>query len=66
MERRVDDIIAAGEPWTDPAFQPNSKSILDSKIDVSNRNIAKNTWKRASEIYEQTVVFSGGIDPNDI
>ncbi len=29
MERRVYDIIAAGEPWTNPYFQPNSESILD-------------------------------------
>ena len=66
MERSVDDIIAAGKPWTDPAFPPNSTSIQDSRIDVSNRNIAINKWERASEIYEQTAVFSGGIDPNDI
>jgi hypothetical protein len=48
MERRVDDIIAAGKPWTDPAFPPNSTSIQDSNIDNSFQNIAKNPWKRAS------------------
>jgi hypothetical protein len=66
MERRVDDIIGSGQPWTDPDFQPTTKSIIDTKIDASNPSLSNFKWKRASEIYESSAIFSGGIDPNDI
>lgn len=33
LEKRVDEIIAAGEPWTDPDFGPVPKSLVDPKND---------------------------------
>jgi Calpain family cysteine protease len=59
VERRVDQIIAAGKPFMDPDFPPNSSSLGPVKVqDVE--------WARASEIFKSPAIFKDGIEPNDI
>ena len=40
-ERFVDEIISAGEPWTDPDFGPNFKSLNDPSIDEAKPGFKK-------------------------
>ena len=49
MERFVQSQIAKGQPWTDPDFPPEAKSLYDPRIDqVDQDTYAKFSWKRAS------------------
>jgi hypothetical protein len=65
QEEKVNQIIADGVPWTDPDFGPTASSIATPGVDKS-KDFSKLTWKRASEIFSNCCVFSGGIEPNDI
>ena len=37
----MDEIISAGEPWTDPDFGPNFKSLNDPSIDEAKPGFKK-------------------------
>ena len=39
LELLADQIIAAGKPWTDPDFPPESRSIVDPANDARNDRI---------------------------
>jgi hypothetical protein len=59
MERKVDHIIALGQPFTDQEFPPNDESLGQ----VSVQGVE---WMRASELFKSPAIFKDGIDPNDI
>jgi len=54
----VQEIIDAGEPWTDPDFPPNPSSFDDARSDIP--------WARVEEMYPDFKVFKNGIHPDDI
>lgn len=67
MRSFVIEIIERGEPWTDPDFPPELKSLFDSAIDKGDSSkFASYDWKRAPECYDTPHVFDKKISPNDI
>lgn len=67
LERFVQATIAAGKPWTDPDFPPNSSSLVDPAVDGGDPGrFASYSWKRVPEIYEKPQIFEDGVEPNDI
>ena len=68
MTLEVEAIIARGEKWTDEDFYPSFESLYEQGNDYERSQKDKFTkleWKRASEIYENPVVFDD-ITPGDI
>ena len=61
---KVQAIIEAGEPWTDPDFPPTQ----DSLYAPGEKPVARDyEWKRASEIYgDKLKVIDHEVDPNDV
>ena len=60
-----------GQQFTDPDFKPQLSSIYDENDTMLAEDQKKSyntiVWKRASEIYENPVVFkTGGISPQDV
>ena len=49
-------IINKGDPWTDPDFPPNSASI-NKAGEYPSFGHGGLSWKRASEIYKNPVIF---------
>jgi len=67
----VQGVIDKGQPWTDPDFPPETKSLYDPEIDVlidtaKRADFDAYEWKRASEIFDNVMLFSDKIQPNDI
>ena len=56
LEKLADEIIAAGQPWTDPDFGPEPKSLVDPAHDKADK-IKDLNWKRASEVYPNQSIF---------
>ena len=56
----VEKVLAKGEPWTDPDFLPEYKSLynLDLDFEADGSKFRKCDWKRATEIYSKPVIFS--------
>ena len=58
MRRFVDQVIARGQPWTDPEFKPDITSLFDPANDEGSiGDFNKYAWKRLSEIYTHGNVF---------
>ena len=54
MTREVEEIIAAGEPWTDHEFPAAFESLFEQGNDherSAQENFTNIEWRRASEIY---------------
>ena len=63
----VQEIIAAGEKWTDPDFPPQLSSLINKKHDAGNLTQMRQVeWRRASDLFEDPQIFTDGIHPNDI
>ena len=63
----VDEIIEAGQPWTDPDFPPEKKSLVNEDDSAEQRDkMLSIKWMRASELMPDAEVFKDGISPNDI
>ena len=66
-----DNIIASGQPWTDPDF--NGQAALWKNDEYHKRGMerdhdawSKKLWKRAGEIRPNFKLFGSTIDPTDI
>jgi calpain-15 len=63
----VDEIIAKGEPWTDPDFPPEFGSICQDGCSNSQFSKSKQyEWKRMSELSDEPCIFKDGVQPGDI
>jgi len=63
----VQRTIAAGEPWIDPVFPPVFASLAkDDRLCDDMSKFRKIEWKRMTEIYQDPVMYSDGIDPGDV
>ena len=61
---KCQEIIDAGQPWTDPEFPPTAESLVKYGEKPLKRDYE---WQRASEIYPQRLcVFNDHINPDDI
>jgi len=64
---KVQAIIDAGQPWTDPDFPPEDSSIVRyGEPQLSCGEMFK--WKRASELYprDQLAIVKDDVNVNDI
>lgn len=54
--------------WTDEEFPPTADSIcIASEADERMEDLRERVvWKRATEIFEDPVIFSSDINPDDI
>ena len=59
----INEILAAGEPWTDSEFPPCQDSLY--KDGEKDPGFADN-WKRLSEVFPTANIFKGEIEPCDI
>ena len=63
----VREIIAKGEPWTDPDLPPVFESLFkEGSADEAENYRDKIEWKRISEITESPKIFIDGITPSDV
>ena len=54
----VDEIIEAGQPWTDPDFPPSSESLANEDDSAEQRDkMVGIEWMRASELLPDGEVF---------
>ena len=61
QKSKVDSIIKAGKPWSDPEFPPTISSL--GFEGSKNRGIQ---WKRIGDIYSKSSIFKNGKDPSNI
>lgn len=62
----VQNIIDAGQPFTDSDFPPEMSSLWKEMDEPETKKRFENfRWSRASELFNNPVVFDG-IDPSDI
>ena len=67
MAEYVQGVIENGEPWTDPEFPPEFCSLYkESVTSIDEEAFIKLEWKRASQIFEEPVVFCDKIIPANI
>ena len=64
----MEKIEAKGEPWTDPEFPPEYRSLYDVDLDfdVIGTKFSKCSWKRVSNIYKNPKMFNYQIQSRDI
>ena len=63
----MNQVIQAGQPFTDKEFPPCQASLFDEHDHPSKAEKFKNyIWKRASDFYKHPEVFQQGVHPNDI
>ena len=68
MREFVEKVIAKKEPWTDPDFPPEYSSLYDLDLDfeTDGTKFRKCSWKRATELYTNPVMFSTLSGSNDV
>ena len=54
----VDEVIKAGQPWTDPDFPPTAESLANKDdLPDQRKKMAGIQWMRASECLPKAEVF---------